>query len=128
MSSFFSQHAANILTVVIIFLALLTLFSMFDVDFNPSTNKSIEKVVTIESFGPSMDADAGCNKSTNPADIDNYCKTLKVKKSCTATSCCIYLNNETCVGGDHRGPTYHTENGMKRDVNYYTHRNKDYVR
>lgn len=126
MNSFFNEQGANILTVVIIFLTLLTLFSIFGVNFNPVENKSVQKVVTIESFGDSIDADAGCKKSSNPADIQNYCNSLKVKKNCTATSCCIYLNDDKCVAGNHRGPTYHTENGKDIDVDYYTHRNKDY--
>jgi len=128
MNSFFVEQGANILTVVIIFLALLTLFSILGVNFNPVVNKSVEKVVTIESFGDAIDADGGCRKSSNPADIHDYCKSIKVKKNCTATSCCIYLNDKKCVAGNHRGPTYHTENGKDIDVDYYTHRNIDYQR
>ena len=115
MNSFFAQQGANILTVIIVFLALLTLFSILGVDFNPVVDKYVEKVVTIESFGTAIDPEAGC-QATTPADKDTFCKSIKNESNCTATSCCIFLNGKKCVGGGKRGPTYHTKNGEDIDV------------
>jgi len=96
------------------------------VDFNPVVDKHVEKVVTIESFKPAIDPEAGCHVSTNPLDIDTFCKSIQNENNCTATSCCIFLNGKKCVGGGKRGPTYHTKNGEDIDVKYYAYRDNVY--
>jgi len=126
MNSFFAEQGANILTVVIIFLTLLTLFSIMGVNFNPVVDKHVEKVVTIESFDVAIDPEAGCHMSTNPSDKDTFCKSIQNESNCTATSCCIFLNGKKCVGGSKRGPTYHTKNGEDIDVKYYAYRDDVY--
>jgi len=123
---FLKEQSANILTVVIIFLTLLTLFSIMGVNFNPVVDKHVEKVVTIESFGPSIDPDGGCHQSTKPLDIEKYCNSINVEDNCRATSCCVFLNGKKCVGGSSRGPTFHTKNGKDIDVKYYAYKDDCY--
>ena len=64
---FLRAQGANIITVVILFLSLLTLFSILKVDFNPIVNKHVQKVVTVVS--PSKTAIllrvCACNTRTN---------------------------------------------------------------
>jgi hypothetical protein len=95
---FFNENGLSILNVVILFLMLLVMFSMLGVNFNSPKNKTIKKVVEIESFA--------CNKSDFIAN-EKQCNTL-TKNNCITTSCCGWLNDEKCVSSDtnHKNPNY----------------------
>ena len=122
MKVFLKEQGPNILTVVVVFITLLGLFAILGVNFDPVVDKHVEKVVTIESFGPSSRAESACDKyHSDPMKIDSWCQTLS-KKGCVATSCCVLLNGEKCAGGSRTGPTFHTSNGKDVDYDHYHHR------
>ena len=121
---FFKEHGAHVLTLVIIFLTILTIFSILGVNFNKIPNHHVKKVVTIESFGSAIDADGTCNKyKDDPDKIDKLCQKL-TPKNCSACSCCVLLNGINCAGGDHTGPTFSKRNGKSVDYDYYHHKSK----
>jgi hypothetical protein len=120
--SFLQQQGPNIITVVVVFLTLLVLFAILGVNFDPVVDKHVEKVVTIESFGPSSRAESACDRfHDDPKKIDGWCQSLS-KKGCVASSCCVLLNGNKCVGGSKSGPTFHTSNGKDVDYDHYHHR------
>ena len=115
---FLANEWENILTVVIVFLGLLSIFAFLGINFNPVKNKTVEKVVVVESFNANANAngngsyslsDSFCTQfSAVPDDLEKKCNTL-TKDNCKSTKCCIWLNNdnnEKCVAGDKYGPTY----------------------
>ena len=58
MDSFLKNNIEYIIAFVILFISLLTMFTVLGVDFNPHRHEHIEKIVTIESFeGQSSDND-----------------------------------------------------------------------
>ncbi len=122
--SFLQQQGPNIITVVVVFITLLVLFAILGVNFDPVVDKHVEKVVTIESFGPSIRAESACDKyHGDPKKVDGWCQSLS-KKGCAATRCCVLLNGESCVGGSASGPIFHTSNGEKLDYDHYYYRGK----
>ena len=55
---------------------------------------------------------------------DQYCsKYFNEKDNCTANSCCVWLNNKKCVGGDRHGPTYLSNGKKPINIEYYHYKN-----
>ena len=122
LSTFLRTNGAFIILVVVIFFTLLTLFSILGVTFTPIEDKHIQKVVTIESFADSDFSDGLCEKySAEPHEIESKCREL-TEDNCNSTSCCVWLNGQTCVGGNKNGPTYHSDGDKDIDVSYYHHK------
>lgn len=123
---FLQKYWPSILTVVVIFLTLLTAFKMMGVNFEPIEDKRITKVVTIESFESRADPETVAKISgKDPAGLHSACTSIS-KKSCGVASYCVLLNGEQCVGGNASGPTYLTNDGAKVDYKYYMHQGKCY--
>lgn len=125
-TEFLKEQWPNILTIVIIFITLLSIFSILGINFNPITNKKIQKIVTVESFSPDNLSDSFCSDYlTDSNKLDNQCNKL-TESNCNSTSCCIWLNGNKCVAGGERGPTFRTNNGQDIDVEFYSWKNKCY--
>ena len=95
--TFFKTQGPNILTLVVLFFTLLTLFKIIGVDFNPKVDKHISKVVTVESMGLLEDRDSKCQR-------------LNSNRHCTKSHC-VWVTNKAdgtghCVGGSRDGATY----------------------
>ena len=56
-------------------------------------------------------------------ELNNKCGEL-TEKNCNSTSCCLWLNGESCVTGNANGPTFRTTGGKNIDINYYSYKNK----
>ncbi len=91
--SFFSENSLIILNVVILFIVLITLFSMLGVDFKNEKKKTIKRVVELEAFT--------CDR-TNPIRNEQQCANLS-ETICRSTECCGWLNGEKCVSSDGTG-------------------------
>ena len=102
---FFSENGLTILNVVILFLMLIVAFSMAGIDFSqlnqPTSNKSIRKVVEIESFA--------C-QSDNQIENETQCNLLS-EANCISTGCCGWLNGSKCVSSNvyNKGPNYYSD-------------------
>ena len=82
---FVKKYWPSILTVVITFITLLTLFNILGINFTPVEDKYIEKVVTIESFESRADPETVTKVSGNdPAAVHSTCTKIS-KKSCLIT-------------------------------------------
>lgn len=125
-SDFLQTYWPSILTIVVIFLTLITAFKMIGVNFTPIEDKHFQKIVTIETFESRSDPETVTKVSGNdPAGLHSTCTSIS-KKSCGVASYCVLLDGEQCVGGSVRGPTYLTKDGSKVDYNYYMHQGKCY--
>ena len=102
---FFSDNGLTILNVVILFLMLIVAFSMAGIDFSqfnqPISNKSIRKVVEIESFACQTD---------NQIENEKQCNLLSAE-NCISTGCCGLLNGSKCVSSNvyNKGPNYYSD-------------------
>lgn len=110
---YFKQNIDNIILVAILFITLLVIFAMLNVDFTPLVRKSLKKVVTIEPFDNEKKKslherliNSFCDKSNTPTQQEEKCEKLN-RNSCNSTSCCIWLSNNTCVAGNKNGPMFH---------------------
>ena len=123
-----------VLTIVIIFITLLTLFAILGINFNPSKNKIIQKEVIVESFNDNNNnnknslSDDFCTQFSSQSDVlDKQCNKL-TEHNCNTTGCCIWLNGKQCVAGNERGPTFLTTKIDNKetdvDVAYYSFKNK----
>lgn len=123
MDVYLRERGASILTVVIGFFTLLTVFSILGINFGNNKPNQIQKIVTIEAFkGLDENEHAFCEKFIgDPKKIHDECKKLSAQ-SCILPKCCVLTNGVSCVGGDRHGPTFHTENGVEKRVNYYHHK------
>lgn len=123
-SSFLKDNWPYVLVVVVIFLLLIVIFKIYNVNFNPIKNTQIDKVVTIEEFNtePSLDP-VPSNHGNNLHKIHKTCKSLS-KHACKSASYCVLLDDKKCVGGSKKGPTYLTEDGKNVDYKYYHHKNE----
>ena len=54
--------------------------------------------------------------------MDKHCNDL-TETNCKATSCCGWLNNESCVAGDKSGPTFQSINGKEIITNKWEYKN-----
>lgn len=145
--SYLNENGETILSLSVLLLSLLILFSIFGIKMvdDGEKNKKLKKEVTIETFGTNyMDtnymetfetnADNDviktfskienanfCNSEISSDEKNDSCKKL-TKDNCTTVGCCVLLNGEKCVGGNESGPTYLTENGKDIDVQYYKYK------
>jgi len=120
--SFLEEEWENILTVVIVFLGLLSVFAFLGINFNLKKNKKVEKTVVVESFNDNNESlsQIFCKQySALPDDLEKKCNTL-TKENCHATDCCVFLNGKKCVAGGKRGPTFLSSGEKDIDVLYYT--------
>ena len=61
-----------------------------------------------------------------PSEINTKCGQL-TKENCNVTGCCVYLNNNKCVGGDKNGPTFLSDGkGKLLNIDYYYYKNQCY--
>lgn len=122
LADFLETYWPSILTVVVTFLTLLTVFKMTGVNFTPVEDKHVDKVVTIEGFESTPDSEAVV--AANDGDklaLHGICTGLS-SKACKNASYCVLLSGDRCVGGTKRGPTYLTKDGNKVDYEYYHHK------
>ena len=76
MGAFFASQGPNIITLVVMFLTVIVLFKMLGVDFNPTVDKHVAKVVTVESMSPmgagpkGICAKSGVREPNYPFDED----------------------------------------------------------
>ena len=111
---FLQEQWPNILTIVIIFITLLSIFSILGINFNPITNKKIQKIVTVESFSPDSLSDSFCSDYlTDSNKLDKQCNKL-TESNCNSTSCCIWLNGNKCVSGDSQHTDVRGPNDVRR--------------
>ena len=107
----------------VIFITLLSIFSILGINFNPITNKKIQKIVTVESFSPDNLSDSFCSDYlTDSNKLNNQCNKL-TESNCNSTSCCIWLNGTSCVAGNASGPTFRTTKGKPIEVKSYSYQN-----
>jgi hypothetical protein len=106
--------------------------------FSLQLPKKILGLVTVESMENNIDVqkelenmkmnktDSFCeNHRKSGKELNEACQRL-TNDNCNSTSCCVWLNETKCVAGDHNGPTFKTENGVKIDVDTYYYKNKCY--
>jgi hypothetical protein len=60
--------------------------------------------------------------SSKPEELNTKCGEL-TEKNCNTTSCCLWLNGQSCVAGNANGPTFRTKGGKNIDVKYYSYKN-----
>ena len=132
-TEFLTEQWPIILTVVIIFITLLTLFAILGINFNPLQNKIIQKEVVVESFNDNNNknslSDDFCTQFSSQSDVLNKQCNKLTEHNCNTTGCCVWLNGKQCVAGNERGPTFLTTKTDKKtavdvDVAYYSFKNK----
>ena len=77
---------------------------------------------------PVMDfsGDSLCTSfASQPMKLNESCGTLS-KTNCNATSCCVWLNETSCVAGDKNGPTFRTTKGKPIEVENYMFKGRMY--
>ena len=57
--------------------------------------------------------------ASNPAELNRKCNSL-TEINCNSTSCCGWLNGNSCVAGDALGPTFRTKQGKNIDIKSYS--------
>ena len=74
----------------------------------------------IESFSNSdITGNSLCSMySSNPSELNSKCGSL-TETNCNSTSCCGWLNGNSCVAGDALGPTFRTKQGKNIDISSY---------
>jgi hypothetical protein len=134
-TEFLTEQWPIILTVVIIFITLLTLFAILGINFNPHKNKIIQKEVIVESFNDNNNddkktlSDDFCTQFSSQSDVLNKQCNKLTEHNCNTTGCCVWLNGKQCVAGNERGPTFLTSKTDKKtavdvDVAYYYYKDK----
>ena len=126
--SFLTEQCPMILTIVIVFITLLSIFFILGINFNPSTNKTIQKEVVVESMASSNAFSYNfCNQFSSQGDVlDKQCNRL-TEHNCNSTGCCVWLNGKQCVAGGEGGPTFLSSGGKDIDVAYYSFMGKKTV-
>lgn len=129
-SKFLNENYETIMTISILFIGLLVIFSMLDIKFNDDikesngdiNNKKKQVRENLDTIKPSSNFCDPPNGSL--LELNKKCEKLS-KESCNVTSCCIWLNGEKCATGNELGPTFLTdENNNKINVDYYYYKNK----
>jgi hypothetical protein len=84
----------------------LSIFAFLGINFNTKKNKSVEKVVVVESFnGTGSLSDSFCKQfSSQPYILEKQCNKL-TEYNCSTTKCCTFNKNK-CVAGNESGPIY----------------------
>jgi len=60
--------------------------------------------------------------ASKPEELNSKCGEL-TEKNCNSTSCCLWLNGQSCVDGNANGPTFRTTGGKNIDIKYYSYKN-----
>ena len=60
--------------------------------------------------------------SSKPEELNSKCGEL-TENNCNSTSCCLWLNGQSCVAGNANGPTFRTRGGKNIDIKYYSYKN-----
>ena len=106
-----------IITIIIIIIVFGLLF-VYDGNtlFNNIDNKN-----TIENFSvDDISGESLCSLyASKPAELNSKCNSL-TENNCNLTSCCGWLNGNSCVAGDALGPTFKTKNGKDIDIKSYS--------
>ena len=131
-TEFLTEQWHIILTVVIIFITLLTLFAILGINFNPPQNKIIQKEVVVESFNDNNNknslSDDFCTQFSSQSNVLNKQCNKLTEHNCNTTGCCVWLNGKQCVAGNERGPTFLTTKIDNKetdvDVAYYYYKDK----
>ena len=96
MRQFFNKYGASIMTVVVVFITILTVFSILGINLNPKKDKYVQKVVTIESLDnlDSYNDTVFCEKfMSEPQKINEHCNQLTTS-NCKAAGCCVLVNGK----------------------------------
>lgn len=114
----------EVFLVVIVLLIVMMLISTYNIDMDVTTNgrpRQLVRQVTVEGM---TGAQSFCDKYLGkPNLLHEKCQAFN-KDSCNATSCCVWLNSEKCVGGNKFGPTYYSDENLNDiDVHHYHHKN-----
>ena len=119
-SKFLKDNYETILTLSVLFIGLLVIFSILDIKFNDNNNSKIKE--NLDTITPS---DSFCDAPDGSLlELNKKCSAL-TNENCNVTSCCIWLNGGKCVSGNELGPTFLTdENKKKINVDYYYYKNK----
>ena len=110
----------EVLLVVVVMLIVMMIININNIDMNPPTGprKEVRNIV-VEGFTPEKDF---CGKYVADPDVLHEKCTQFNEDSCNATSCCVWLNSEKCVGGNKFGPTYYSDDNMEDiKVRHYHH-------
>lgn len=144
----------NIIEIIIFMILIITGLVVIRIYYgdpkpnnNPDENESVKKIVTIESLKNKSDDEkhttkvgnkltdilmgkkiGPCHDTTYSKDeVHKYCsKYFNEKDNCTANSCCVWLNDKECVGGDRHGPIYLSTDKKPINVEYYHFKNDCY--
>lgn len=126
---FLSENYENILSISILFIGLLVIFSILEIKFNDTNSKkdiiNKNKLGLIENLDNIKPSSSFCDAANGSLlELNKKCGVL-TKENCNVTSCCIWLNGQKCVTGNELGPTFLTdENKEKINVDYYYYKNK----
>lgn len=117
---------SNIISVVVVILGCLVLYSIINPVFN-TTVKTLTKVVYInekEGMKSMTGTTSFCDSyKTDLNALEKKCNEFN-KSTCNSASCCVWLNTEKCTAGDVNGPTFQTDNnGKKINLDYYYYMN-----
>lgn len=84
--------------------------------------KNADKDLPIMDFS----GDSLCTSfASQPMKLNESCGTLS-KTNCNATSCCVWLNETSCVAGGKNGPTFRTTKGKPIEVENYMFKGRMY--
>ena len=105
--------------IIIFLLALLFLYILFKI--LRERGVGADGVPRMENFSTNaITGESICSVySSKPAELNSKCGSL-TETNCKTTSCCVWLNGETCVAGNAQGPTFLTKNGKNIDVKTYS--------
>ena len=76
---------------------------------------------TIENFSADdISGESLCSLyASKPSELNSKCNSL-TENNCNLTSCCGWLNGNSCVAGDALGSTFRTKNGKDIDIKSYS--------
>ena len=124
LQEFMRTNWPDFITVIIIFLTIITLFHILGINLNPIEDNQVDKIVIIETFNTKPSAEViPSTHNNNPSAIHDTCVDFS-NQSCGNASYCVLLNGEQCVGGNIHGPTFLTKNGKNVDFDYFIHKGK----
>ena len=105
----------NILPIVVVILVVI-LVVMFIFMSMLHTNTNIER------FSPAISTNklaAFCKTNVgNSTNLNGKCGQL-TSDNCKATTCCVWTSDQKCLVGGSDGPTFNTENGKTKKLDYY---------
>jgi len=128
--------------IIIGLITFIGFFKVLGINLNINNkNKVVTKVITVEGFDTKDDSedainnendtentnnniysDGLCDKyASQPHILNKQCNAL-TETNCKATSCCGWLNNESCVSGDESGPTFQSNNGKEINIKKWNYK------